>query len=55
MMLKEDADYGFNQTQDTGSERRGSGYGRLAARVCSADERKGNREVLRKGLDSYLL
>jgi hypothetical protein len=37
-MIKEDADYGFNQTHHTGSGRRGSGNGRLAARICSAGE-----------------
>ena len=40
-MIKEDADYGSDQTQHTGSGRRGGGDGRRAARVCSADGQGG--------------
>src|SRR5713226_4730894 len=54
-MIKEDADYGFNQTNHTGSGRRGSGNGRLAARICSAGEQRRNWEVLRKRPRSHLL
>jgi hypothetical protein len=38
ILIKEDADYGFNQTHHTGSGRRGGGNGRLAERICSASE-----------------
>src|SRR4029077_9505536 len=54
-MIMEDADYGFNQTHHTGSGRRGSGNGRLAARIRSAGEQRRNWQVLRKRLRSYLL
>src|SRR4029077_11741657 len=52
---KEDADYGFNQTHHTGSGRRGSGNGRLAARICPAGEQRRNWQVLRKRPRSNLL
>ena len=36
-MIKEDADYGSDPTQDTENGRRGDGDGRSAGRVCCAD------------------
>jgi hypothetical protein len=54
-MTKEDADHGFDQTQLIGSGRRGSSYGRRAARICSAGGQRRSRQVLRKRLRSHLL
>ena len=55
-MIKEDADYGSDQTQDTGNGRRGDGDGRSAARVCSADwARRSCHVLLRKRPRSHPL
>src|SRR5438132_13966351 len=55
-MIKEDADYGSDQTQNTGNGRRGGGDGRRAARVWPADwERSSCHVLLRKGSRSHPL
>src|SRR5437660_2841387 len=54
--IKEDADYGSDQTQHTGNGRRGDGDGRSGARVGSADwERRSCRLLLRKRPGSHPL
>ena len=55
-IIKEDANYGSDQTQNTGNGRSGDGDGRRAARVWPADwERSSCHVLLRKGSRSHPL
>src|SRR5580698_5483599 len=44
--IKEDTDYGFDQTQRIGSRSGGSGNGRRTARICTTGCRKRSRQIL---------
>ena len=55
-MIKEGADYGSDQTQNTGNGRSGDGDARRAARVWPADWKRSTCHVpLRKGSRSHPL